>query len=62
MLTKTNGEPRPGHLGLKFYRNQVIPSPSNTFPSSLTNSLLGDVDGSDIRPTTVPSGQPANVV
>lgn len=48
MLIKTMGSPKQGTLGSGFYRNSVLLSPFNTSFCLLTNSIPGDVDGSDL--------------
>lgn len=48
MLIKTMGSPKQGTLGFGFYRNSVLLSPFNTFLCLLTDSIPGDVDGSDL--------------
>lgn len=48
MLIKTMGSPKQGTLGFGFYRNSVLLSPFNTFLYLLTDSIPGDVDGSDL--------------
>lgn len=48
MLIKTMGSPKQGTLGSGFYRNAVLLSPFNTSLCLLTNSIPGDVDGSDL--------------
>lgn len=48
MLIKTMGSSKQGTLGFSFYRNSVLLSPFNTLLCLLTDSIPGDVDGSDL--------------